>query len=152
MHCYETVVELAWHYHKTVKALSSDYHGTIMALSWHYHGTIMALSWNLAWNLSWNHHKTIMANSDTGGRKGCTWRPLDEHKRQNGQTGVLHVGLSVLAQVTCCNLQQQTQQATISVMHTSAPFVRAAPAPILDPDSSPIYQLPGPVISTCEAS
>ena len=80
-----------------------------MQLSWHYHGT---------------HH----GKHDTGSHKGCTWRPLDEHKRQDGQAGVLHVGLSVLAQVTCSNLQQQTQQPVISVTHTSAPFVNAAPA------------------------
>ena len=60
--------------------------------------------------LSWHYHGITIANSDTGGHKGCTWRPLDEHKRQNGQGGVLHVGLSVPAQVTCCDLQQHTQQ------------------------------------------
>ena len=71
-----------------------------------------------------------MADSDTGSCKGCTWRPLDEHKRQNGQAVVLHVGLSVLAQVTCCNLQQHTKQSIMSVTQTSAPFVHAAPAAI----------------------
>ena len=80
---------------------------------------------------SWNLSGSIMANSDTGGCKGCTWRPLDEHKRQNGQGGVLHVGLSVPAQVTCCDLQQHTQQCIIPVTQTSAPFVHAAPAAIL---------------------
>jgi hypothetical protein len=80
--------------------------------------------------LLWHYHGTTMADSDTGSCKGCTWRPLDEHKRQNGQAGLLHIGLSIFAQVTRCSLQQHTKQSIISVTQTFAPFVHAAPTAI----------------------
>ncbi len=76
-------------------------------------GSIMAFSW-----------QTVIL----GSHKGCTWRPLDEHKGQDGQAGVLHVGLSILAQVTRCNLHRHTKQSITPVMQKSAPFVHAAPA------------------------
>ena len=102
---------LAGHFHGSITTLSWSYYGSYRG---DYHGTIMAFSW-----------QTVIL----GSHKGCTWRPLDEHKGQDGQAGVLHVGLSMLAQVTCCNLQQHTQHSIISVM-TLAPFVRAAPVAI----------------------
>ena len=36
--------------------------------------------------------------------KGYAWRPLNENKGQDGQAGIIRVGLGGLAQVTCCNL------------------------------------------------
>ncbi len=77
-----------------------------MEVSQHYYGAIIEAIVGTIMAFSW---QTVIL----GSHKGCTWRPLDEHKRQDGQAGVLHVGLSMLAQVTCCNLQQHTKQSII---------------------------------------